>query len=275
MTLCNFSFPLQQQGNFSRAGLTLSSVAKCHALRICIVEFARFKVRLPLGALCARLREGRLKSFILLSPNSLVQWHSIQFEPFGNQLLLSILNLSCFVYVVEYFSFWTKGSTLGILRGRFDLSELAGRPDHCRTSQLANEIYFFQGFLLKKHLPRAYYLGLDWSGRSEILISTGTVWPVSSDKWKAPLVIVSGLCSDLREYSRSVFSPVDFCRVNDLFWCRIYEKLQNIWVSWMKKKKLRKQGLICVRNLLPNHDLVDWTIKAEISAWNNRPVIVR
>ena len=199
MKLCNFSFPLQQQRNFSRAGLTLSSVAKCHAFRTCIVEFALFKIRLPLGALCARLREGRLKSFILLSPNSLDRWHSIQFEPFGNQLLLLILNLSSFVYVVEYFSFWTKGSTLGVLRGRFDLSELAGRPDHCRTSQLANEIYFFRGFLLKKRLPRAYYLGLDWSSRSEIPISTGTVWSVSSDKWKAPLVIVSGLCTDLRE----------------------------------------------------------------------------
>ena len=127
VTLSNFSFPPQQQGNFSMAGLTLSAVAKCHALQICIVEFALFKIGLPLGALCARLCEGRLKSFIFFSPNSLVQWHSIQFEPFGNQLLLSILNVSCFVYLVVYFSFWTKGSTLGILRGRFPFVR-TGRP---------------------------------------------------------------------------------------------------------------------------------------------------
>ena len=127
VTLSNFSFPPQQQGNFSMAGLTLSAVAKCHALQICIVEFALFKIGLPLGALCARLCEGRLKSFIFFSRNSLVQWHSIQFEPFGNQLLLSILNVSCFVYLVVYFSFWTKGSTLGILRGRFPFVR-TGRP---------------------------------------------------------------------------------------------------------------------------------------------------
>ena len=42
----------------------------------------------------------------------------------------------------------------------------------------------------KKHLLRAYYLGFDWSGwivftKSEILITTGTVWPVSSDKMES------------------------------------------------------------------------------------------
>ena len=45
---------------------------------------------------------------------------------------------------------------------------------------------------MKTHLLRAYYLRFDWSGwivliKSEILIATGMVWPVSSDKWKAPL----------------------------------------------------------------------------------------
>ena len=38
----------------------------------------------------------------------------------------------------------------------FHLSELAGR-----TSQLANEIDFFQKVLLKNHLLQAYYLGFD------------------------------------------------------------------------------------------------------------------
>ena len=71
-------------------------------------------------------------------------------------------------------------------RGAFHLSELAGR-----TSQLANEMGFFQRVLLKNHLLRAYYLGFDRSGwiilmKSEILIMTGMVWLVSSGKWKAP-----------------------------------------------------------------------------------------
>ena len=55
-----------------------------------------------------------------------------------------------------------------------------------------NEIGFSQQFLLKNHLLRAWYLGFDGSGwkiliKSKILITTGMVWPVSSDKWKAPL----------------------------------------------------------------------------------------
>ena len=64
---------------------------------------------------------------------------------------------------------------------------------HCSTSQFENEIGFFQEFLLKDHLLRAYYSGFDWSGRRvlikrEIITATGMVWPVSSDKWKAPQV---------------------------------------------------------------------------------------
>ena len=79
--------------------------------------------------------------------------------------------------------------------GRFPFVRTSGL-DHCRTSQLANEIGFFQGFLLKNHLLLAHYLGFDWSGwrvliNSEILITTGMVWLVSSDKWKAPLVSLS------------------------------------------------------------------------------------
>ena len=77
--------------------------------------------------------------------------------------------------------------------GTFHLSELASR-----TSQLASEMGFFQRVLLKNHLLRAYYLGFDWSGwivliKSEILITMGMVWPVSSGKWKALFVCHSWL----------------------------------------------------------------------------------
>ena len=76
--------------------------------------------------------------------------------------------------------------------GRFPFIR-TGRPDHYQTSYFDNETGFFQGFLLNNHLLPAYYLGFDWcSGivmiNSEILITSGRVWPVSSDKWKAPLV---------------------------------------------------------------------------------------
>ena len=75
-------------------------------------------------------------------------------------------------------------------QGRFPFVR-TGRPDHWRTSHFNYEIGFFRGFLLKNYLLAAHCLGFDWSGwivliNSEILITTGMVWPVSSDKWKAP-----------------------------------------------------------------------------------------
>ena len=52
----------------------------------------------------------------------------------------------------------------------------------------------FLRVLLKNYLLCAYYLRSDWSGwivliKSEILITTGMVWPVSPDEWKAPLLL--------------------------------------------------------------------------------------
>ena len=67
-----------------------------------------------------------------------------------------------------------------------------GWPDHGWTSHFDKAISFFQEFLLKNHLLRAYYLGFDISGwivliKSESLFTTGMVWLVSSDNWKASL----------------------------------------------------------------------------------------
>ena len=55
------------------------------------------------------------------------------------------------------------------------------------------ESAFSKRFLLKNHLLCEYYLEFDLSSwivliRNEILITTGMILPVSSDKWKAPLV---------------------------------------------------------------------------------------
>ena len=75
--------------------------------------------------------------------------------------------------------------------GRFPFVR-TGWPDHCPTSRFDNEIRFFREFLPNNHFLGAYYLGFDWYGwrdlsKMEILIALGIVWPVSSDKWKAPL----------------------------------------------------------------------------------------
>ena len=55
------------------------------------------------------------------------------------------------------------------------------------------KLAFPKGFLLKNHLLREYYLEFDWSSwivliKSEILITTEMILPVSNDKWKVPLV---------------------------------------------------------------------------------------
>ena len=63
----------------------------------------------------------------------------------------------------------------------------------CRPEQSVSKWngLFPEGFVEKP--SRAYCFGFDWSGwivliKSEILITTGMVWPVSSGKWKRPLV---------------------------------------------------------------------------------------
>ena len=72
-------------------------------------------------------------------------------------------------------------------------SELAGRIMAGPWVILTMKKVFSKNFFfMKTHLLRAYYSRFDWSGwivliKSEILIATGMVWPVSSDKWKAPL----------------------------------------------------------------------------------------
>ena len=72
--------------------------------------------------------------------------------------------------------------------GRFPLSERTGRPDHCRTNQFDTEIYFFQDRVFaKKPSPLVHTIQDLTDLTMEIIIATGMVWPVSFDKWKAPL----------------------------------------------------------------------------------------
>ena len=94
-------------------------------------------------------------------------------------------------------------SVLQQVRGRGNLNKHSnlvcspkvrtGRPDHGWTGHFENEKGFFQEFLMKTDFLRVYYLGFDWCGwiafiKSKTFIKTGTSWPVSSDKWKAPLL---------------------------------------------------------------------------------------
>ena len=73
----------------------------------------------------------------------------------------------------------------------FSKGQKSSWPDYSSHFDIA--IGFFQEFLLKKNnLLRVSYLAFDQCGwialiQSEILITTGMVWPVSSDKWKVPV----------------------------------------------------------------------------------------
>ena len=78
--------------------------------------------------------------------------------------------------------------------GRFPFVR-TGRPDHCPTSQLKNETAFSKSFCWKALSFVHAFLGFDGSGsrvliKTEIIITTGMIWPVSSDKWKAPLSLI-------------------------------------------------------------------------------------
>ena len=72
------------------------------------------------------------------------------------------------------------------------LSNTVWQRIHGRTSHFDNWNRLFPR-VFDENL-RTYYLSFDWSGwivlsKSEILIATGMVWPVSSGKWKAPLIV--------------------------------------------------------------------------------------
>ena len=93
--------------------------------------------------------------------------------------------------------FLTKRILLNFIYGSFPFVRI-GRPFHSPTSHFENEIGYFQEFLLKNVLRRAYYLGFDLSNwrvlikRKPIIIATKKVWPVTSDIWKAPIFIETG-----------------------------------------------------------------------------------
>ena len=91
---------------------------------------------------------------------------------------------------------WGRGKGESLLWGA------TGWPDHGWASQFSIEA--FQRLFAEKPTSfgcfRACYLGFDWSSwivliKSEILITTRMVWPVSSDKWKEPLHRVKLLIS--------------------------------------------------------------------------------
>ena len=95
--------------------------------------------------------------------------------------------------------------------GRFPFVT-TGRPDHCRTSHFNREIGFFRGFLLKNYLLPAHCLGFDWSGwivliNSEILITTGMVWPVKF--WQME--------SALKKRIRTVSNLIDLIQFHLIF----------------------------------------------------------
>ena len=110
---------------------------------------------------------------------------------------------------------WCLHVTFHIIERHRALSK-TDRPNHSRTSDFDNDKCFFQEFLLKHHRYRACYLGFHWSGwivliKSEILIVTGLVCPVSSDKWKAPLESRLQQTANVRFKLRINFSKEKTC----------------------------------------------------------------
>ena len=100
---------------------------------------------------------------------------------------------SCMYYTCSRNKWFNKQeqSSVKLTKGTFHLSELAGQ-DHCRTSQLTNEIGYFQRVFTENHILPLYIIfriwlsWLDSFDKSRNRIIKGMVWPVSSDKWKAP-----------------------------------------------------------------------------------------
>ena len=104
-----------------------------------------------------------------------------------------------------------------------------GRPDHGRTSHFDKERNIFPRVFAENNLFHTNYLGFDWSGwivliKSEILNTTGMVWPLSSDKWKAPLDMTTAL--GLTPDSTSFKLHINFCCLiakNFIWICRSKE----------------------------------------------------
>ena len=70
-----------------------------------------------------------------------------------------------------------------------------GRQNHSRTSHFDDKKCFFPRVFVETLSPscvlfRIWLIWLDSLIKSKILIMTGMVWPVSSDKWEAPLVSI-------------------------------------------------------------------------------------
>ena len=125
-------------------------------------------------------------------------------------------------------------------KGAFHLSEFAGRAI---TGPVSKQIKsaFSKGFLVKNRLLLAYYLGFDWPGwivliRSEILITTGMVWPVSSDKWKAPSDYLSSFRFVSFCFSRS-HSSIQFGTASSI-WAREtgYHNCEVSITSWVSER---------------------------------------
>ena len=116
--------------------------------------------------------------------------------------------------------------------GRFPFVR-TGRLDHCPTSRFDNEIRFFQEFLLNNHFLGAYYLGFDWSGwrdliGMEIRIALGMIWPVSSDKWRAPSV------THFSEPVRPALSPMLTDMISDYFISIFVTSIHQWRLCWLR-----------------------------------------
>ena len=119
----------------------------------------------------------------------------------------------------------------GRVLGRCQKSELTGWTGH-----FENETGFFQE------------LGFDWYGRialikSKIFITTGMSWPISSDKWKAPL-LASRFASFPWHIARLEIPLV--CKLKNIVLPGLQTQTQKMSRSVYNYRLIRLNGLSCI-----------------------------
>ena len=167
-------------------------------------------------------------------------------------------------------------------RGRGDLfygAQLAGRS---MAGPVSLALKLFKEFFAEKATLfgcfRACYLGFDWSSwivliKSEILITTRMVWPVSSDKWKEPLSRVKLLITLLWSAQRlpSVVWPAFLIKIcySSPHYSDIYSyNYKYPWRYWRAGGfNLHRQGQAITHSVLETRSKRKWSLSYWRESW--------
>ena len=159
-----------------------------------------------------------------------------------------------------------------------------GWPDHDWTSQFSTET--FQRVFAEKPTPfgcfRACCLGFDWSSwivliKSEILITTRMIWPVSSDKWKESLLRVKLLITLLwgAQLPRlpSIVWPAFVIKIcySSPHYSDIYSYIYKYpWRCWRAGGfNLHRQGQAITHSVLETRSKGKWSLTYWRESWEH------